>query len=103
MESNGGIRSERVSFALLTMGISVVSGALTTFLGGIFLTFPSLIFFIKMGILIMTTIFFSLAWSMLFFISLLAAFGPEFETGDLPCCRKLSEIICSCCKKNDEN
>ena len=49
LESNGGIRSERTQFALLTMGISVTSGAVTTFLAGIFLSFPEIIFFYKMG------------------------------------------------------
>ena len=84
LECPSGKRTERISFALLTMGISVVSGAITTLLAGICLTFPEITFFFKMGILIVTTICFSLAWSMLFFIALLAQFGPTFETGKIP-------------------
>ena len=50
-------RHDRVQFALLTMGISIVSGAITTIMTGSFLTIPAIIFFEKMGVLILTTIF----------------------------------------------
>merc|ERR1719242_845816 len=40
LESNGESRMERLSFALLTMGVSVVSGAATTMLAGFMLIFP---------------------------------------------------------------
>ena len=45
-------RAGRLSFALLTMGISVVSGAVTTFAAGFFLVFPEIVFFYKMGLLV---------------------------------------------------
>ncbi len=49
LESKSNIRNEGLSFALLTMGISVISCAITTFAAGICLIFPQIIFFIKMG------------------------------------------------------
>merc|ERR1719382_2167059 len=50
LESSSHSREERLSFAMLTMGISVVSGAVTTFGAGFFLTFPAFVIFRKMGI-----------------------------------------------------
>eukprot|EP01083_Nonionella_stella_P317659 1157751_1 len=79
-------RAERLRFALLTMGISVVSGAITTFSAGFFLIFPVIVFFSKMGVLMMSTIAFSILFAMFFFTSLLAQFGPEYDTGKLSCC-----------------
>jgi len=59
-----------------------------------FLIFPELILFYKMGIIMMSTVVVSLLWAMCFFTSLLAAIGPENDTGDLskyvmllPCCK----------------
>lgn len=48
-----------------------------------FLIFPELILFYKMGIIMMSTVVVSLLWAMCFFTSLLAAIGPENDTGDL--------------------
>merc|ERR1712130_572825 len=85
-------REERLSFSLLTMGISVVSGAVTTFGAGFFLTFPPIIFFYKMGILMISTVALSIFWAMCFFTSIIALWGPQGDSGDLKkyfkCCRK---------------
>ena len=84
LECPSGIRKERISHSLLTMGISVTFGALTTISAGMCLIGPRYItFFYKMSILIVTTILFSLIWSMVFFIALLAQCGPQFEQGQI--------------------
>jgi len=83
LESTATDRVSRLKFALLTMGISVVSGAVTTFAAGFFLIFPEIIFFQKMGVLIMSTVFFSIFWAMCFFTSIVALWGPQGDAGDL--------------------
>lgn len=52
------------------MGISVTSGAVTTFCAGFFLVFPEIVFFYKMGLLIMSTVFNSIVWAMCFFCAI---------------------------------
>ena len=73
-------RNKRISYALLTMAISIVSGAVTTVITTSFLLIPPIIFFQKMAILFITTIIFSIAWAMVFFTSLLAIFGPSNDS-----------------------
>ena len=84
LESTAEKREDRLSFSLLTMGVSVASGAVTTFLSGFFMQFPEMQFFYKMGVIILATIIWSIIWAMFFFTSLLAAFGPEGKTGNIP-------------------
>lgn len=96
LESTAKDRDGRLSFALLTMGISVVSGAVTTFAAGFFLVFPEIVFFYKMGVLIMTTVFTSILWAMCFFTSIVALWGPEGDAGDLQKYLKR----CSCCGRD---
>jgi len=92
LESSANLREERLSFALLTMGISVVSGAITTFGAGFFLIFPPVIFFYKMGLLMISTVAISIFWAMCFFTSIVALWGPQGDSGDLKkyfkCCSK---------------
>merc|ERR1712113_238368 len=83
LESQGETRMERLSFALLTMGVSVVSVAITTMLSGIMLVFPSYLFFYKMGWIIVTTVLLALMWALIFFPSMCAWIGPEGDQGDL--------------------
>merc|ERR1711997_7420 len=75
LESKGETRLERMSFSLLTMGVSVVSGAITTTLSGMMLIFPAFIFFYKMGWIIITVVLLALAWSLVFFYVDCAAVG----------------------------
>merc|ERR1712038_888328 len=100
LESNGETRMERLSFALLTMGVSVVSGAMTTMLSGLMLVFPAFIFFYKMGWIIMTTVLLAMMWALLFFPAIVAAIGPEGEQGDLN--KYLAMCPCQSCKKEEE-
>jgi len=95
LESSSPTRNERLSFSLLTMGISVVSGAVTTFGAGFFLIFPEITFFVKMGYIMISTVIVSIVWAMFFFTSVCAAFGPQEHSGDIKkyiaklwCCRK---------------
>merc|ERR1712242_545295 len=100
LESNGESRMERLSFALLTMGISVVSGAATTMLAGFMLIFPAFIFFYKMGWIIMTTVLLAMLWALMFFPAIVAAMGPEGDQGDLN--KYLAMCPCQSCKKEEE-
>ena len=100
LESQGESRMERLSFALLTMGVSVVSGAITTMLSGLMLVFPAYVFFYKMGWIIVTTVLLALMWALIFFPSIVALAGPEGDAGDLN--KYLVYCPCQSCKKEDE-
>ena len=56
LESIAEKRKDRLSFSLLTMGVSVASGAVTTFLSGFFMRFPEMQFFHKIGVILATII-----------------------------------------------
>eukprot|EP01083_Nonionella_stella_P232956 821273_1 len=99
LESAAQTRQQRLSFSLLTIGISVVSGAITTFFAGFFLVFAEFVFFKKMGAILMTTVLTSIIWAMGFFTSLCAAIGPQNEQGDL---KKYFRFCCRGCKKENE-
>jgi len=92
LESTLEDREKRLTMAILTMGISVSSGAFTTALSGIPLMFSVLVFFYKMGLLIFCVCMLALSWSLFFFMALLAAFGPEGDVGN---------IQSSCCGDSD--
>ena len=101
-----GQRDIRTIWALYTMAISVVFGALTTFGSGFWLIWPEMMFFKKFGFLIMTVVALSLYYSLVFFMSLLAALGPKDKQGYCPiwkcinpCCNYCSRA-CESCKLN---
>ena len=82
-------REQRLRYSLFTMGISVLSGAVTTFSSAFWLVFPVFLFYKKFSILLMTTSFFSILYAFFFFMSLLAIMGPSGDTGHiLNVCRK---------------
>ena len=97
LESKGETRLERMSFALLTMGVSVVSGAITTTLSGIMLIFPAMIFFYKMGWIIVSVVLLALLWALVFFSSIVMMWGPEGDQGDLN--KYLVYCPCKQCKE----
>jgi len=78
-------RYDRVQEALQEIGISIFSGAVTTFGAGIFLFFATIIVFYKFAIMIVSTITFSLIYSMLFFAAIMHVCGPQGHTGSLSC------------------
>jgi len=82
-------RVDRFSFAIRKMGGTVVGGAVTTLGAGLFMLPCQLVFFRKLGLLMVTTIFFSLLYSFGFVMPLLAAAGPS---GDRFTFRPLSAL-----------
>ena len=80
---------ERFSFAIRKMGSTVIGGAVTTLGAGLFMLPCQLVFFYKLGLLMVTTILFSLLYSFGFVVPLLAAAGPS---GDQFAFRPLSAL-----------
>lgn len=66
----------RMRMALKDLGISIISGASTTIGSGMFLFLATILIFNKFAILIVSTILFSLAYSLFFFSALNHMFGP---------------------------
>ena len=92
-------RLGRTRDMLEEVGISVVSGALTTIGASVFLLFAEILFFAQFGIFMFCTIFFSISYALVFFVTLVAIIGPQKEFGSLKpiyrwfgskCCRKRS-------------
>jgi hypothetical protein len=85
-------REDRVTYALKSMGVTVLSGAITTFGSGLMLVFTQLTFFVKFSQLIMLTIGVSILIALTFFIPALVLIGPEGTFGDMShFCRKTDE------------
>ena len=82
-------RVDRFSFAIRKMGSTVVVGAVTTLGAGLFMLPCQLVSFYKLGLLMVTTIFFSLLYAFGFVMPLLAAAGPS---GDQFAFRPLSAL-----------
>lgn len=95
-------RFRRMKEALQGIGISIFSGAATTFGCGFFLFFATTIFFQKFAVLITSTILLSLFYSLVVFTAINHWIGPQNKVGDFryyvinPIVRKLKE---KCCKK----
>lgn len=87
-------RHYRMKVALRDIGISIISGAFTTMGAGVFLAFGTVIVFNKFAILIISTICFSLVFSLLFFASLMHLCGPIGKNGDI------IVLMQKCCNKN---
>ena len=97
-------RESRVRQTLENVGISVLSGAATTLGSSFFLMFAVLVFFFQFGIFMFATIGFSVAFSIVFFMALLAAIGPQGDTGSiLPAIKWIKEHCCKCCRKSEES
>jgi hypothetical protein len=63
--------------------LQVVSGAITTFGSGFFLSLTQLTFFTKFSVLIMITIFSSIVIALCFFMPAMVLLGPQGTCGDL--------------------
>merc|ERR1711988_1185366 len=88
MESKHASREERTRDALTEMGISVISGAVTTFCASVFLLCADFAFFKEFGAFMCSTICFSIFFSLTLFIALVTEFGPTRDdegnsTGDV--------------------
>ena len=76
-------RKSRVQNALEEVGISVLSGCLTTLGASFFLMLAIIIFFVKFGIFMFITIGFSVLYSLGLFMTVLGIIGPQGNTGSL--------------------
>ena len=89
VDSEAPTRNEKMAHSARTMGLTVVMGGITTMGAGLFMYFCVVTFFTKFCILICSTIGFSLAAALLFFMPLVAVAGPAGEQGSLKaCCKK---------------
>ena len=89
-------RKGRVQDMLREVGISVLSGAITTLGASIFLLAAKILFFVQFGLFMFCTIGFSILFALGFFVTVVAIIGPEGDTGDIyalfrKCCGKRSE------------
>mmetsp|Transcript_3735 Transcript_3735/g.11576 ORF Transcript_3735/g.11576 Transcript_3735/m.11576 type:complete len:1175 (-) Transcript_3735:180-3704(-) len=83
MGSSSTNREGKVATALAHTGMSVLSGAISTILASIPMLATQISFFFKFGVFILLTIVLSLTFSLLFFASILAEFGPVGTTGSV--------------------
>jgi hypothetical protein len=83
IEGAAATRFQKTQHALTEMGISVVSGAATTFLASLFLVPAWFAFYYVFGIFMLMTVIFSLLVSLTMLPALLCIFGPEGDRGDL--------------------
>ena len=93
VESYHAARRDKMRDAFGEMGISIVGGAVTTVGAGLVLFGAQLLILNKFAILITSTIFFSLLFSLFFFGSLAHLLGPQGRVGSLLflftcCCRR---------------
>lgn len=77
-------RLGRVHDMLESIGLSVISGAVTTMGAAAFMLFAKIHFFFQFGIFILSTVGISLLFSLLGFTTILSLLGPENNTGSLP-------------------
>lgn len=76
-------RDDRFSFALNTMGSTVIAGAATTFFAALVMQFCQVIFFNQMSTLMLLTVVYAILYSVFCFMAMLYLFGPEGDFGDL--------------------
>lgn len=82
-EAEAATRSERVILMLEEMGVSVLSGALSTLLAIFLMFFAPNNFFVKFATFLFVTIALSCIYSMTFFPALLAVIGPLGDKGEI--------------------
>ena len=76
-------RLGRTHDMLQEIGVSVLSGAITTLGASAFLLFAQIVFFVQFGLFMFLTIMFSIAYALVMFTTFMALAGPENETGSL--------------------
>eukprot|EP00510_Aplanochytrium_minuta_P008891 CAMPEP_0184052366 /NCGR_PEP_ID=MMETSP0956-20121227/5256_1 /TAXON_ID=627963 /ORGANISM="Aplanochytrium sp, Strain PBS07" /LENGTH=993 /DNA_ID=CAMNT_0026345421 /DNA_START=198 /DNA_END=3179 /DNA_ORIENTATION=+ len=74
-------RPARITYMYQTMGVSVSTGALTTFISGMALSFAETLFYYQFGIFLITTMTFSFIFSTFLLPSFLCRFGPVSQSG----------------------
>merc|ERR1711988_796301 len=88
MESTKSSREDRSRDSATSMGVSVVSGAITTFGAAVFLLFTKMTFFKEFGNFMAMTVVFSIFFALTLFMALMTEFGPVRDeagnsTGDI--------------------
>ncbi len=82
------LRLERIQESLHKVGISVISGAISTMGAAFFMFFSRLFFFKEFGAFIFGTVGFSMVFSLFVFMAGYSLFGPQGYTGSyLTLCR----------------
>ncbi|BFZ10068.1 hypothetical protein BsWGS_13107 [Bradybaena similaris] len=76
-------RARKTRDMLEQMGVSILSGAITTSGAAVFMLQAQIYFFFQFGVFIMSTIVLSLFYSMFWFTPMLAVIGPEGNVGSL--------------------
>lgn len=76
-------RVDKLRHSLKEIGVSILSGAVTTILSGMVLYFCSTTLFKKFSVIICATIFLSIFIALFFFSSLCYLIGPSGHFGDL--------------------
>jgi len=95
-------RWDKTKHAMTEMGVSVVSGAATTFLASVFLLPASFMFYHVFGIFMLITVVSSLTVALTLFPALLYVCGPVGNCGDILLMRKCGRFIrakLGCCNK----
>ena len=81
-------RLGRIRDALTEVGISVLSGCVTTLGASAFMLLSVILFFEQFGTFLFATLGFAFVYSLILFPTVLGIIGPENETGLLPCFKK---------------
>ena len=76
-------RDARTTESIGEMGVSIFSGAMTTFGSACFLYFCQMNFFRKFAFMITTTALLALLFSIVYFVALSHSFGPENASGNI--------------------
>ena len=70
-------RTEKVHFALVNVGVSILSGALTSLGSSMFMLFAEIVFFFQFGLFMFSTIAFSCCFALILFPAIMSTIGPE--------------------------
>jgi len=74
-------RHDRIKESLREMGVSILSGSITTILATIVLFLCVIVTFFKFALFVITTVIFAIMYSLLFFSSLCDLAGPNGQFG----------------------
>ncbi|XP_064642213.1 uncharacterized protein LOC135496682 [Lineus longissimus] len=100
--SNKTCRRKRVKQLLGEVGISVLSGAMTTLGAATFMLFAELQFYLQFGVFMFCTIGFSILFGLAFFTTTLALLGPQNDCGSLsPIWKKMKSCCGVTCEKKE--
>ena len=76
-------RKGRTYDMLEEVGVSVLSGAITTLGAAMLLLFAEIVFFVQFGLFMFFTITFSIVYALVLFTTFMGLAGPENQSGSL--------------------